>query len=539
LLNFLYDLLSFRFFVMNSTMRRILLLLLTLWFATSSRAEFRALLDAAALPPSHRRDDRTRHVAFDRALRDRFALAASQLALAPRCRLRAPKRGAKLGIFLDFGERKRNNVSDDAPTTSSCADVLRLDDAEFADSKLRCHDDRLSTAATIAPSDVVADGVAALRRDGRRVDSVRDAAMVRFECADPAEWLVTDVRVDDELQRLQIDLRLARAVALVREQLSLRMVPVNGSSLVSSASLTRHRLNGASMTPFRLASWSTTTDDDHTAAVRSRSEHGTVRLLGFNVWNFDDGPEWKERVKLIARIINETRPDIVALQEVRVKLNNVNAKSQLDDIVALLGGAYPHFAYQSAMAHPQTFDEEGLGLVSRHPLEHDWAPLPAADSDLNKRIVLTTVSTVDGVPLVLANAHWTYDESAQLEQAYATVGNVHSRTPHTGAARIITGDFNLYVRPTPTPTEQFMEGKTRYLGTSGDYVDAWKARMGAGDPELMTFSPVKGWTARPDRFYVDKARCSTKSFALVGTTATRGRYPSDHAGILGVFECKR
>ncbi|MCA0186192.1 MAG: hypothetical protein LCH90_09375 [Proteobacteria bacterium] len=63
--------------------------------------------------------------------------------------------------------------------------------------------------------------------------------------------------------------------------------------------------------------------------------------------------------------------------------------------------------------------------------------------------------------------------------------------------------------------------------------------MGAGDPELMTFSPVKGWTARPDRFYVDKGRCATRSFALVGTAATRVRYPSDHAGILGVFECKK
>lgn len=523
--------------------------------------EFRALLDAAELPPSHRRDERSRHVAYDQALRDRFGFQLSHALELGSCRLLPTTTtgtdGVRLEVLVDLRLWRRDESeknSNFVAASTSCAVLASVSsygndsvDANLVTCRNAKRSDSIVKFRVAASRDVVLAAVAALELAGvANVNAIDDALMMRVECADPSEWFIVNADVDDARELIRLELSLVRAVALLREEVQvLGAISDNGARPTRfSASLTRHRLNDDPMTPFRLSSWSTNAgdqSDDDAKRVRSSHEHatGTVKVLGFNVWNFDDGPEWPERVRLIAQIINETSPDIIALQEVRIKLNNPNAKSQLADIVALLDSTYAHFAYQGAMVHPQTYDEEGLGLISRYPLEHDWASLPAAEADLNQRIVLSTVSVIDGVPIVLANAHWTYDEASQLDQAYATVGNVKGRTPHSGAGRIITGDFNLYVHAKPSPTEQFMEGRLQYLGSTGDYVDAWKARAGAGDKELMTFSPVKGWTARPDRFYVDRTRCGTKSFSLVGIKATRGRFPSDHAGILGVFECKK
>jgi endonuclease/exonuclease/phosphatase family metal-dependent hydrolase len=420
--------------------------------------------------------------------------------------------------------------------------VLDAGATMFNASHVRCHRavsagarvSSVSAASLPLPTSVGASGL--------RIVSVDDRAVrTQHACADPAEWSLAAAWLDAAEQRLELELRLLPHATLVRESFAVRGVAQrNGSSTVPfAATFARHRLSQLPETPLRLTAWSAGASDAprRRRNVPSEGTRAKVTLASYNLWNFDDGPEWPERVKMLAKIIGDAKPDMVAVQEVRLRLNRPDARSQLDDLVALLGADYAHFAYEPAMAHPQTQDEEGLGVISRYPIEHSATSLPAATSDLNERIALTALTRIGQLPLVFANIHLTYDEESQLEQMYTAISFTKSREPREGAARIMTGDFNFYVHSKPSPVEKLTTGQLSFVGHTGDYSDAWRAVSGPGDPELMTFSPVKGWSARPDRFYAETPRCKTVSFDLLGIRPNKGRYASDHAGIIGVFDC--
>jgi endonuclease/exonuclease/phosphatase family metal-dependent hydrolase len=384
---------------------------------------------------------------------------------------------------------------------------------------------------------------ASIGATGLRVVSVDDRAVrTQHVCADPAEWSLAAAWLDAAEERLELELRLLPHATLVRESFAVRglVAQHNSSSTVPfAATFARHRLNQLPETPLRLTAWSAGASDAQRRRrnVPSEGARARVTLVSYNLWNFDDGPEWPERVKMLAKIIGDAKPDMIAVQEVRLRLNRPDARSQLDDLVALLGADYAHFAYEPAMAHPQTQDEEGLGVISRYPIEHSATSLPPATSDLNERIALTALTRIGQLPLVFANIHLTYDEESQLEQMYTAISFTKSREPREGAARIMTGDFNFYVHSKPSAVEKLTTGQLSFVGHTGDYSDAWRAVSGPGDPELMTFSPVKGWSARPDRFYAETPRCKTVSFDLLGIKPNKGRYASDHAGIIAVFDC--
>ena len=63
-----------------------------------------------------------------------------------------------------------------------------------------------------------------------------------------------------------------------------------------------------------------------------------LRVMTFNVWNLDNGPNWPKRKKWIADIILKDDADIIGLQELRQK---TTGEDQMQDLAALLP-AYQH-----------------------------------------------------------------------------------------------------------------------------------------------------------------------------------------------------
>ena len=45
-----------------------------------------------------------------------------------------------------------------------------------------------------------------------------------------------------------------------------------------------------------------------------------LRIMSYNVWNFDDGPKWHgHRLSAVADVIQKAKPSLVGLQELRVR----------------------------------------------------------------------------------------------------------------------------------------------------------------------------------------------------------------------------
>jgi hypothetical protein len=242
-------------------------------------------------------------------------------------------------------------------------------------------------------------------------------------------------------------------------------------------SVSRHSVNGRAMSRARVVAWSvralappsplpTRVRDEHGAAVGllrapavaqlvssntsnssgatmpRRERHASsaaqqsmrdVSVMSYNVWNYDDGAHWRDRVVLLAAVVRAAMPDVVGVQESRLDLVHPNAtsqvrcaraiarvtlKSQVEDLQALLRAEYPHFHYEPALELPSARVEEGLGVLSRHAIARTRRyALPPATYDSNRRIALLASVDVDGVFVAFANTHWTFEQGdAQTRQ---------------------------------------------------------------------------------------------------------------------------
>ena len=125
-----------------------------------------------------------------------------------------------------------------------------------------------------------------------------------------------------------------------------------------------------------------------------------VTVLSLNIWNYRG--DWPARRGRIARLIGETAPDIVALQEVRRDPRHAWGRDQAAQLARLTGLAH---IYAPAMRYwrvPRI--EEGLAILSPHSIVHHaivplrWDRHDRADP--NRRIALhATLGMSDGAPL--------------------------------------------------------------------------------------------------------------------------------------------
>ena len=119
-----------------------------------------------------------------------------------------------------------------------------------------------------------------------------------------------------------------------------------------------------------------------------------IGVLTLNLWG-TNGPV-RERLDALIRYLEATKPDVVALQEVRF----LDGRSQSELIAEACG--YPAQHYDRSWG---SSEEEGLAVLSRHPLSA-WpsVPLPGQDKDVPRQLQRVEVD-VHGRSLLLANTH--------------------------------------------------------------------------------------------------------------------------------------
>lgn len=174
------------------------------------------------------------------------------------------------------------------------------------------------------------------------------------------------------------------------------------------------------------------------AEIVTANEKDTLRIITYNIHHANP-PSKPGLIDLeaIAAVINQNKPDLVALQEVDV--NNRRSGKNLNEAAALgsLTGMHHHFV--------KAIDYEGgaygVAILSKWPIQQkDSLILPMAEGSNGEPRVLAivTVEPKPGKPLVFASTHLDLKEQNRLLQAEAIVKKLSTYSQPV----ILGGDFN-------------------------------------------------------------------------------------------------
>lgn len=261
--------------------------------------------------------------------------------------------------------------------------------------------------------------------------------------------------------------------------------------------------------------------------------------MTWNVWwRFGD---WERREQRIARVIEETSPDIVGLQEVWATADE-NQAEQLSTEFGLNWAWAPSPApkrFQCRIDDHTT--QVGNAILSRWPIVSSVSrSLPSTSADEGRTALVTVVDAPSGpIAFVTTQLASTVGESAlRCEQVRALTGHIIDETPET-ASLVLTGDFNA--EPDSDEIRLLGGHKTAPAVSGLIFVDAW----------LYADADTRGWTwdrrnpavlasgepsARIDYIFVGH-RPSTpalyvRSARLAGDVPSHGVWPSDHAAVV-------
>ncbi len=255
----------------------------------------------------------------------------------------------------------------------------------------------------------------------------------------------------------------------------------------------------------------------------------TLRVMTFNVRmpSPQDGDNlWEKRRELFTDTVKKYAPDVMGTQEL--------FKHQGDYIVARL----PEYAWFGVSRRGNEQDEY-MGVFYKKDaltLEESgnfWlSETPSVPGSIAWNMSLPRMATWGvfrtkaGLRFLLVNTHYAHrgeDGEARLNSSKLIRKWIESRTKKLPV--VLTGDFNTG------------EGTPPYVELTGALTDAWKVAAEKSGPE-GTFHGFKG---TPGAARIDWILFSAPWTVSVARTVDDQRapiYPSDHFGVLAVFETR-
>ena len=253
-----------------------------------------------------------------------------------------------------------------------------------------------------------------------------------------------------------------------------------------------------------------------------------MKIISWNIANYDDHPKWMTRKNLIADEIIKTDADIIALQEVRFNRDHPSTKATylntaeqlLVQLQTMNKFVDAKIITQSAMHYQPVGFWEGLSIISNNDIMetgamfHSYIQNP---TDSNKRITHYSVAVSNNFVFFLFNTHFSNDET----NLRSNIGEVMSYTERfAGYPLVLFGDMNA------TP-----QNENIHKLTMQGFIDIWnKINPGHNGFTYPSSTPAK----RIDHCWANEAFANKiKSIKLIGNKPNKdGLYPSDHLGLL-------
>lgn len=168
---------------------------------------------------------------------------------------------------------------------------------------------------------------------------------------------------------------------------------------------------------------------------------GVLKVMTYNIHHANPPSEQvKIDMEAIARVINQEKPDLVALQEVDVYTERSGKKLDQARELGRLTGMKSFFMkaldYQGG--------EYGIAVLSKHPIVDSAGYLlprdPAVGGE-DRAVASITVQLPGNKKVIFASTHLDLKESNRLSQAKALTGHFEN----SNIPMILAGDFNALV----------------------------------------------------------------------------------------------
>ena len=253
-----------------------------------------------------------------------------------------------------------------------------------------------------------------------------------------------------------------------------------------------------------------------------------MKIVSWNIANYDDHPKWITRKNLIANEILKADADILALQEVRFNKDHPSTKAtymnSAEQILTQLQSKNKFIdakiITQPAMHFSQTGFWEGLSIISKNDIMETGTIFHSHihnNKDMNMRVTQYSAIVSSNFVYFLFNTHFSYDEM----NLRSNIGEVMSYTDRfAGYPMILLGDMNA------TPQDENIHKLTMQ-----GFIDIWNIL----NPESDGFSyPSREPAKRIDFCWANEAIAKDiKSIKLIGNKPNKdGIYPSDHLGLV-------
>ncbi|MCH6233262.1 endonuclease/exonuclease/phosphatase family protein [Cognataquiflexum rubidum] len=211
-----------------------------------------------------------------------------------------------------------------------------------------------------------------------------------------------------------------------------------------------------------------------------------ITLMTYNIYHGEDPYNpGTGNIREIADLINNIKPDLVALQEVDSMTNrtkNFNREGKMDVVHELgkLTGMTPFFAKAI------DFSEGGYGegILSRLPVTFHAYSLPIPNGGEERSLAVASVDLGNGKTITFAATHLCHEFAENRTAQVVAIKNILSEFK---GAKVLTGDFN------------FTSEETGYSILSEDFLDV---ALKHGNPQ-NTYSS-KDPKIRIDYFWLEK-----------------------------------
>jgi endonuclease/exonuclease/phosphatase family metal-dependent hydrolase len=251
-------------------------------------------------------------------------------------------------------------------------------------------------------------------------------------------------------------------------------------------------------------------DQTHPLPPRRRHE-GLARVLTYNVHRWL-GTDRQVSPTRIAEVIASCKPDIVALQEVRVGRSRVGAVDQVALLAKKLG---MDLHFQPTI---RVFGEQfGIAILTRYPsqaIRSGRLPSLTSGPALEKRSALWVSVEIRDRVVHIVNAHLSLRSRERLTQAEALLGPDWLGHPQCADPAVLLGDFNA---PPQSRAYRLLASRLQDAQLSNPN----------GEPQATfhTRAPV----VRLDHIFVSR---SVEVVAAAPVRTTLARVASDHFPLL-------
>lgn len=258
-----------------------------------------------------------------------------------------------------------------------------------------------------------------------------------------------------------------------------------------------------------------------------------VKVLSINILN--DLRWWRQRSRLLVNGIAKLQPDLVALQEVSLPLNNS------EWLADQLGFEYSYLSPKT----PPNDQMEGIAILSRFPIQEQQT----LDLGSQNRIAQLVRVDISGKPLAFVNGQfyffWPGQPPERLEQIKLLqnwLKDISSKM-----AMIVCGDFNG-VPNSPAVSQMKTKFQSAYEvrhGNEPEYtVPTRLLRMSKLETvkyylrNLIANRSLKPWRGTLDYIFVNEKIFVKECKIALNQPAenTKNLFPSDHFGLMAELE---